>query len=226
MYKITLYDNNCSPICDGVACFFTEDLEAFEQNWQPHADEEQWTRYLQSKAGEIVTDYYSDNPELNIVQEDKDAEILFEKEIVFRNKMFTLLNAYNWEDEIYAEETHIVFRGIRFKEICYLIGKYKMKGVCRKAFLSNNKEEYKTVTVWGNPVVKCNLQEKPVWYQTENGRAFYAYRKEDFKEDIIKTYCWVTVGTFSEEELTNDTLDLTSDEMIIRLLADIPGEAG
>ena len=54
------------------------------------ADREQ-AEYLRSKGGEIVTDYYSDDPELNIVQEDKSAEILFEKEIVFRNKLFTLL---------------------------------------------------------------------------------------------------------------------------------------
>lgn len=226
MYKITLYDENCSPVCDGVACFFTENLDDFEQNWRPHADEDQWKRYLRSKVGEIVTNYYGDDPELNIVQEDKNAVILFEKEVVFRDKLFKLLNAYGCEDEIYAEETHIIFCGIKFKGVCYLIGKYQMKGVCRKAFFSANDKEFQAITVWGNPVVKCSLQEKPVWYQTNSGRSFYVYSKEDFKDDSLETYCWVTIGKFSEEKLTSGTLDLMSEEMLICLFRDIPGEAG
>ena len=28
MYKITLYDENCSPICDGTTSFFTDKLNA------------------------------------------------------------------------------------------------------------------------------------------------------------------------------------------------------
>ena len=173
-----------------------------------------------------MTDYYNDNPEFNIVQEDKDAKILLEKEVVFQDKLFNLFNAYCCEDEIYAEETHIVFRGIKFKNTCYLIGRYRMKGVCRKSSFTMNDKEYQTVTVWGNPVVKCNLQEKPTWYQTENGRAFYTYQKEDFKEDSLETYCWVTVGKYSEGELVNGTIDLESEEMLVCLLRDIPGEAG
>jgi hypothetical protein len=197
-----------------------------EKNWRPHADEEQLKRYERSKAGEIVTDYYSADPELNIVQEDKNAEILFEKEVVFHDKLFTLLNTYHWEDEIYAAETQVVFRGIKFKEQCFLIGKYKMCGVCRKAFFATNDSEYKTVTVWGNPVINCKVQEKPHWYQTEEGRAFYVYHKEDFMEDRMETYCWVTVGKYSEEELLNGSIDLESEETMVYLMCDIPGEAG
>lgn len=225
MYKITLYDNNCCPIADGVTYFFTDNLDEFEQNWRPSAYEEQWKRYERSKAGEVVTDYYSDSPELNIVQEDKNAEILFEKEIVIHDKLFTLLNAYRWESEIYAEETRIVFRGIKFKEKCYLIGSYKMKGVCEKDFFSKE-ERYRYIEVYGNPVINCNVQEKPLWYETEEGREFYAYQKEDFQEDTLETYCFVTVGEYSEEELLNGSIDLESDETFVYLMRDIPGEAG
>lgn len=225
MYKITLYDNNCCPIADGVTCFFTDNLDEFEKNWRPHAHEEQWKRYERSKAGEIVTDYYSDSPDLNIVQEDKEAEILFEKELVIKDKLFTLLNAYRWESEIFAEETRIVFRGIKFKEECYLIGSYKMKGVCEKDFFSKE-EKYNHIAVYGNPVINCNVQEKPLWYKAEDGREAYVYQREDFKEDSLETYCFVTVGEYSEEELLNGSIDLESDETFVYLMRDIPGEAG
>lgn len=225
MYKITLYDRNCCPICDGVTYFFTENLEEFEENWRPCAYEEQWKRYEKSKAGEIVIDYYGNDPELNIVQEDKNTEVFFEKELVLRDKLFTLLNAYRWESEIYAAETHIVFRGIKFKGKCYLIGSYKMKGVCEKDFFAKE-ESYRNVAVYGNPVINCNLQEKPLWYETEEGRKFYVYQKEDFKEDSLETYCFVTVGVYPEEELLNGSIDLESDETFVYLMRDIPGEAG
>ena len=33
IYQIQLYDDNCSPIGDGVIRVFTDDLESFEKNW-------------------------------------------------------------------------------------------------------------------------------------------------------------------------------------------------
>ena len=32
MYKITLYNQNCCPICDGTTFWFVEDLKEFEKN--------------------------------------------------------------------------------------------------------------------------------------------------------------------------------------------------
>lgn len=225
MYKITLYDQNCSPICDGTASFFTEDLNHFEQYWRPHANENQLKRYDQSKAGKIVADYYGNDPELNIVQIDSDVKIFFEKEVVFHNKMFTLLNAYAWESKIYAAKTTIIFRGIRFLGKYFLIGKYKMEGVCEKSFFSAE-DKFQTIHVWGNPVVICNLEEKPVWYRTKAGRESYIYQKEDFAKDSLETYCWVTVGEYSKEKLLSGTINLESDETMVYLMRDIPGEAG
>lgn len=226
MYKITLYDECCCPICDGTACFFTDDLEDFEKHWRPHAEEEQLKRYNRSKAGEIVTDYYSESPELNIVQEDKNAEILFEKEVVFKDKLFTLLNTYRWEKEVYAADTNILFRGIKFQGECYLVGKYRMQGVCQKPLIYNEEDEFETVKVWGNPIINCSVQFKAKWQKTDSGRDFLSYHKEDFAEDSLETYCWVTLGKYSEEELLSGTIDLTSDTTLICLMRDIPGEAG
>ncbi len=54
--------------------FFTEDIDEFERNYFSDENvewgklEAQKQRYFRSKAGENVTDYYSDDPELNIFQ--------------------------------------------------------------------------------------------------------------------------------------------------------------
>ena len=225
MFKITLYDNNCSPICDGVTRFFTDSIEDFENNWEPYASKEQLERFRRSKAGEIVTDYYSENPKLNIVQEDNKAEILFEKEIVFEDKQFTLLNAYGCESKIYAAKTVISYKGIKFLDEYYLIGKYQMYGVCENDIFKGD-DDYITVRVWGNPVINVKVQEKETWYEASDGRKFYSYKKEDFKEDYLETYCYVTVGCYTEKELFEAETVLASDEMMICLLRDIPGEAG
>ena len=75
-------------------------------------------------------------------------------------------------------------------------------------------------------MINCNVQEKTLWYETEEGREFYTYQKEDFREDSLETYCFVTVGVYSEEELLNGSIDLESDETFVYLMQDIPGEAG
>ena len=65
-----------------------------------------------------------------------------------------------------------------------------------------------------------------MWYKTEEGREFYVYQKEDFKEDSLEPYCFVIVGVYSEEELLSGSIDLESDETFVYLMRDIPGEAG
>ena len=88
MYKITLYDNNCCPICDGTTFWFVEDLEQFEQSWLPLQSRygvSTIERYYRSKRGEIVTDYYSDSEDLNIVQQ-VNSEVLQEKVFEYTDK--------------------------------------------------------------------------------------------------------------------------------------------
>ena len=82
MYQITLYDDCSNPIADGTVSYYVDSLEEFEEKWVPYAEKnmkERLKRYYRSKAGEIVTDYYSDSEKLNIVQQDEHAEILEEK---------------------------------------------------------------------------------------------------------------------------------------------------
>lgn len=224
MYKITLYDNNCVPICSDTTMFFTDDLEEFERNWCHRAEKEQLKRYMRSKAGEIVTDSYSVNPKENIFQEDKEADIFFEKEIVIKGRLFTLLNAYCCPVEVYAEETTIVFRGVRFLDEDFLIGKYKMNGVCQKMF--SDMEAFERVNIWGNPIINSKRQEKVTWKEKDGEREITIYSVDDFKDDYLETYCFVTVGIFSKEEILSGDIDLESDEILTRLFMDIPGEAG
>lgn len=226
MYKLTLYDECCSPICDGVATFFVDNLKDFENNWCHRANKEQVERYMRSKNGEIVTDYYNDNPKLNIFQEDVKAEVLWEKEYVIYDRNFSLFNAYQWETQVYATETRVVFRGIKFKNDCFLVGNYKMKGVCQKSVFSVE-DSFETIKTWGNPIINCRIQTKAIWHETENGRELLTYRKEDFSEDYLETYCWVTVASVcKEEELRPENLGLESDKTIECLMRDIPGEGG
>jgi len=226
MYRITLCDANCVSINEGTTSFFTEDLDEFECNWFQRAERDQLERYKLSKQGKVVTDYYSEDPKLNILQEDTNAEIFFEKELVIKDRIFSLLNTYGWPVEVYAAETRIVFCGIRFLGECLLIGRYKMIGVCQKTSTSDNDNNFETIRVYGNPIINSKRLEKTVWRENNGEREFINYKKEDFIEDSIETYCFVIVGWFSEEELKRGDIELESDGIMISLLRDIPGEAG
>ena len=64
MYQITLYDDCSNPIADGTVSYYVDSLEEFEEKWVPYAEKnmkDRLKRYYRSKAGEIVTDYYSDS---------------------------------------------------------------------------------------------------------------------------------------------------------------------
>lgn len=117
MYKITLYDYCCSPICDGTHWFLTENLEEFEKNWLPLQAKHSIdciNRYYKSKFGEIVTDYYSDNPELNIVQ-NVDFEIIDSKEYEYIDIDIELENTYSYETIVNFDR--IIFKIIKAQVI-------------------------------------------------------------------------------------------------------------
>ena len=82
MYKITLFDYNCPSCTSGVYEIYCDDIEEFEKEWTKlETDEFRIERFRKSKAGEMVTDYYSDALELNIVQKDETAELYYEKPV-------------------------------------------------------------------------------------------------------------------------------------------------
>lgn len=226
MYKITLYDKNCCPICDGVARFFVDRLEEFEIPWmsKKSIDEEKKIRFQRSKNGEIVTDYYTDDAEYNIVQRDDCAKVYWEKEFSYEKQSFVTYNVYDSSTEIYAEHADITLRFVRFGAENFLIGKYKLQGVCQKEKLwEEDGESWTACSVWGNPI-HIQKRKKEVFWKGKDGLNRYDYPKEHFAEDSVETYCWVIVGLYGTKMI--EAPDELTDEMIACLLKDIPGEAG
>ena len=174
MYKITLYDENTCPICDGVVTFFSDDIDEFEKRWVAtnRVDNVTLERFLRSKNGESVTDYYSDNPELNIVQKDHE-DILFEKYIVKEDVTFFATNAYDCQQKYHVQKWECHFLWIRFQNKYYRIVQYVANGVCMyNSFL----ERLDSVTCYGNPVL-----ENVVHYNPE-----YSSDKSKWPTPIIK----------------------------------------
>ena len=134
MYQMQLYDWNCSPICDGVIRFFVDDLEEFEKNWVPYmkSDSETVERYRKSKAGEMVTDYYSDEPALNIVQK-KNIEIIEEKSYTEADVTKTVANVYGFTSDYHMDQITYRIQYVRNVEDGELLKlcQYEIKGMCR-----------------------------------------------------------------------------------------------
>lgn len=142
IYKITLFDANCPSCTSGTASFFTEDIDEFEHNYfsdenvESNQLEAQKQRYFRSKAGEIVTDYYSDAPELNIFQYAEYGTIEKRKTFHYKDKIFELHNGYLIPCPIYAAEAIVELAQIAFKKNPdeegekYLVARYSLSGVC------------------------------------------------------------------------------------------------
>lgn len=227
MYKITLYDYNCSPIADGVTSFFVDEIEEFEKHWleERFVEKERKERYLRSKNGEIVTDYHTNNEEYNIVQKDK-TMILSERQYLFFDKVYRLSNFYGDKSYIYAKHGTIQLRYIKFKNKYYLIGKYCLKGVCREQDLIGVENRWVTCSTYGNPIFKEKHTKIDIWTDRE-GQRRRDYSTDKFEEDEIETYCWVTIGVYDKKNDFNmENLKTLPDNMVEILMQDIPGEAG
>lgn len=112
MYKITLYDQNCNPICDGTIFWFVEDLGEFEEKWLPlqcRKNTDTIERYYRSKFGEIVTDYYCIDGSLNIVQK-VDCEIIQERIFEYTDREVELINTYGYKSTILFDKLKLVLR--------------------------------------------------------------------------------------------------------------------
>lgn len=212
MYKITLYDFCCSPICDGVASFYTDSLEDFESKWLPKmkdSEPETVERYFRSKGGEIVTDYYSDYPDINIVQEDSSAEVLEEQSFEEKELDITLYNIYGCSRVYHINSLKYVLRKLRFQGKELIVAKYSIKGICNDGLFG----ELARAIVWGNPV--CEAQySSPV----QKGPEIQHFPQEAFADDRIECFVWLPQSVEDIHRLNEEELDL--------MLHDLPGEAG
>lgn len=216
MYKITLYDYCCSPICDGTVSYFVDSLDDFEKNWKPLVrSEDRIERYEKSKNGEIVTDYYSDDEELNIVQKDSDSKVLEEKEFEKNNFDIRLYNAYDCSADYYIFNLKYKLRKIVFKGKYYIIAKYKISGIAEYNIFTRGdvNKKFEDACFYGNPI--CNIIRGD--YED-----FYSPTADLYKNDIMDSFAWHIV--WSREE--NMSLDELNEKELQHLLRDIVGEAG
>ncbi len=230
MYKITLYDNNCSPICDGTTFWFVEDLEQFERKWLPlqcRRSVKTIERYYRSKFGEIVTDYYSDDEELNIVQS-VPCEILQEKVFEYTDKEVVIENAYGFESKILFDKLKIVLRVQSCNDKCYLVGQYSGHG-CRRVSKDYNRwydkeVNYSQMHFWGNPVAEYKARDIN-WDDFDKDDAykdFYTNDKDFYKNESVETFVWLPIKKVDRQYNISEP---SKDDLAL-LLVDIVGEAG
>lgn len=230
MYKITLNNRNCSSICEGTTFWFVEELEQFERNWLPlqcKYDVSTIDRYYKSKFGEIVTDYYSDNKELNIVQP-VNCEILQEKVFEYTDKEVVLVNTYGWKAKILFDKLKIVVRVQSCNDKHYLVGQYFGCG-CRRVFRSYNiwydKEvDYCQMDFFGNPVAKYKARDInwDDWGKEDACKDFYTNDKDFYKNESVETFVWLPI---KEVDKQYKIKKLSKTDLCL-LLVDIIGEAG
>lgn len=216
MYKITLYDYCCNPISDWTNSYFVDDLDDFEKNWKPIVQSEaRIERYERSKNGEIVTDYHSDDEELNIVQKDNNSKVIEEKEFEKNNFDIELYNIYRCSSKFYIFNLKYKLRKIIFKEKYYIIAKYKISGIAEYNDFTRGdaNKKFEDACFYGNPI--CNITRGDY-------EVFYSPTADLYKNDIMDSFVWHIVWN-REDSLSLDEL---SEKELQYLLRDIVGEAG
>ena len=200
LYKITLYDLTCHPICDGVTLFFTEDIEDFQKRWiKCGADKGRIERFLRSKSGELVTDWYSADPDLNIVQKDI-CTIYDEKEFMLGNVYFKIKNAIGYPSWLHADKIELKFKWIKFKDNFYRIAKVKVKGLTKYYLNKDGKYDFEIAECEGNPVMERLPSNKTF------ERFIYSDNVEDFAENSFVSICYLWDRCFiNEKALLRDT---------------------
>ena len=228
MYKLTFYDNCCSPIADGTISYFVDDLTDFESHWYKYAvNESTVKRYQRSKSGEIVTDYYSDSQDLNIVQEDPDAKILEEKKFEFSDIELTLSNFYDFKSKYHFSKFIYVLRKIIYDNVTYIIARYKIEGPYTldevRNRITGEMVKYRQMCYYGNSI--CEIKQKKLKGMFEGvseEEAIFSNRPENYQDDIVESFVWHIIQKNANgknlKELTRKELEY--------LLRDIPGEAG
>ena len=230
MYKITLYDINCCPICDSTTYWFVEDLEEFEKNWLPLQCKYNLStieKYYRSKFGEVITEYWSDDPSLNIVQH-VDATFLQEKTYTYKNKVVELENTYCWKTYIEFDELVFRLRFMKYDNKFLLVGQYSGTG-CKIVMndlwkLCPIDAKYGQVHFYGNKIAK-HVKRYVNWEDRNNSdayKSFYTDDKSFFKDEHIETFVWLPIKEVSEAYKIKA---LTKDE-IMYFMRDIVGEAG
>ena len=219
MYKITLYDRNCPSCCSGTEEFYCDNIDEFERKWlRKENDEATIERFRRSKNGECVTDYYSDDPELDIVQYDGDAAIYHELKETWNDRTLELHNSYRWPGTYHIKGAEIHLRYVCFKGVYMEQAAYRLEGICMESLFGDKK--YHEVTCWGNRVLEH--------HRTNPG---YSDNQEDYKGEVIESFVYFPVKRFKTKEKMEEAYHHRqkkglNEEELDHLFRDIPGESG
>jgi hypothetical protein len=210
--------------------FFVDNLEEFEKDWLPlqsKKDIDTINRYYKSKSGEIVTDYYSDSPELNIVQT-VDFIVLDSLDYEYNNIDIELENVYDCCTTVNFDNIQFRLRKVKVNDEYILLGQYKGIGGKRVGDFYNNfynkNVKYGQMNFYGNSIAKYKGRY-PDWDKigsTDAYKDFYTNDDKFYHDEIVETFVWLPIKIVKEdyeiEKLDNDQMKL--------LLRDIVGEAG
>lgn len=227
MYKITLYDHNSGGIADWTVCFFTDDIEDFQARWfhSRWVSEETKERFLRSKAGEMVTDYWIDSPDLNIVQQDE-AVVFAEKKVVLSDVTFGNYISHMYGSEFYVKQWDIHFKWIKFKKEYFRIASYKAEGVCR--FDHIFVKRWESIFCYGNPVLENTVVYDPKYSGRVDESLWDNPTVDDFKDNHVETICFLTNAVFkTKRKMEKDIADFkVTGEVMDRLFDDVAGQDG
>lgn len=218
LYQIQLFDYNCPSCVSGVTNVFTEDIEDFSENYlKIETDEERKDRFLRSKAGEIVIDYYSDDPELNIVKkvDVKDCGGTMKWR---SDTLLFVQNGYGWPSGYFFKLLALEVRWIRYGENYYKLVKPRSMGCCHKNLIFSDK-----------PWWKMKIHGNPFWLYRETIEVpFDSDSADTFRGTSLESYVWQVAEKYDTEAKMLEAQQnfRLSDEEITRVFADLSGDAG
>lgn len=174
------------------------------------------------------------------------------KTFELEDEHITLCNFYRWEIELFASNIFVTLAHIKHNEKYFLIGKYKLFGVCTKLY--SNKNLYGRCAVYGNPICIETISGKALHYIENNKKVGVELRKaiknnedktviqnisekymqsqerndpKDFEGYNIETYCYVTLKEYEKlEDFNLEEIKEMTPELFEKLMCDIPGSCG
>ncbi len=219
MYLIQLFDENCASCTSGVTRVFVDDIEDFAKKYLSVEtdNKERVDRFLRSKAGEIVTDYYSDSPKLNIVSEVNTRDIST-KRCYSTDKTIVLINSYFCESIYYFKELIFEIRYVEYEDKFYKLIRSTAFSCCHRNPFDDEK-----------PWQKIYINGNKFWlYKEENETPYSSKSTDDFRGVSLETFVWHMADVFDKEEDLKADMETTwpTDRQIERALKDLPGDAG
>jgi hypothetical protein len=221
LYYIQLFDKNCVSCTSGVTNVFVEDIDAFSNIYQGMGVRpEELDRFLRSKAGEIVTDYYTNDPDLNIVQH-VEVEDLGYFITCRRDQKTTVMNRWRCASDYYWGVLVLEVRWVKFKNQYYKLVKPSGWDCAAKNDFDDSRP-WRRMEVVGNPF----------WIYAEKEKTPYQARDiSTYQGTSLKSYVWQVADIFHTQEEMEEDKKMLSDKVLtdiqtIRVFADIPGGDG